>query len=55
MYLLEILRSFGEDVYIAENVVIKHPRVVMIGSPARKLKDRPKEKMIEYARRLGHE
>ena len=31
---------------------IEEPWTVWVGSPARKIKDRPREKMIEYAKRL---
>jgi len=34
---------------------IDEPWTVWAGSPARKIKDRRKEKMLEYARRMGYE
>lgn len=51
------------NTWLAEGVVvganslvtkpIDEPWTVWVGSPARKVKDRPKEKMLEYAKRLG--
>ncbi len=48
----------GEGAVVGANSFVHSdipPWEVWVGSPARKLKDRPREKMIEYARRLGYE
>jgi galactoside O-acetyltransferase len=40
----------------ANSLVTKstEPWTIYVGSPAKPVKARPKEKMIEYARRLGY-
>lgn len=52
------------NVWLAEGVVvganslvtkpIEEPWSVWIGSPARKVKNRPKERMLDFARRMGY-
>lgn len=53
------------NTWLAEGVVvganslvtkpIDEPWTVWVGSPARKVKDRPREKMLKFARELGYE
>lgn len=53
------------NTWLAEGVVvganslvtkpITEPWTVWVGSPARKIKDRPREKMLEFARRMGYD
>lgn len=51
--------SLAEGVVVGANSLvtkpIEEPWTIWVGSPARKIKDRPQEKMIEYARSLGYE